>query len=235
MFKGSRQLTTKPSSVLVLVNAFGFGSESAHVLHRDDTGVLEKPIPGSAPLEPRNRIFHITHKTIHDYLMGTNLVTLASKFVGYLEIELGALDIGDEWTEVPDFYAIIQKAIFTASTTAICGPHIFALNPNFNDEFWAFDDGCIQTLFKGIPRWLAPKSYRIRDKCKASIRKWQKYAFEHFDWDDEELANQEWDEYYGGKLMRERSRRQRLMDGMNDEAMAGNDLGMIWGYVVKAC
>jgi hypothetical protein len=233
MFKGSRQLTTKPSTVMVLLNAFGWPTECAHVLYKDDTGVLDKPIPDAPSTEPHNRFFHITHKTIHDNLMGTSLVSLASKFVGYLETELNALDIGDEWTDVPDFYAVIQKVIFTSSTTAICGPHIFALNPDFNDNFWAYDDGCIQKLFKGIPRWLTPRSYRIRDKCKASIMKWHKYAFEHFDWDDEELAKQDWDEYYGGKIMRERSRTSHLMDGVNEEAMAASDLGLIWGYVFK--
>ena len=69
----------------------------------------------------------------------TSLVVLASKLVSYLETELDALDIGDEWTEVPDLYAMIQKVIFTVSTAPLCGPHFFALNSNFIDEFWAFD------------------------------------------------------------------------------------------------
>jgi hypothetical protein len=230
MFRGSRDLTTVPSSILVLENAFGSPAEARKIFSRDNTGIFTQPLEGSNPLEPHNRIFHLVHKTLHNNLSGSGLADLASRYMTYLEIELSKLDVGyDEWADVPDFYALLQRAVFEASTTAVCGPHLSRLNPDFTADFWEFDAHAMTGLFKNLPRWLIPKSFAIRDKLKASIAKWHKFAHEKFDWSDEELAKEEWEEFYGSKLMRDRQKDYRGVEGMDDEARAANDLGMIWG------
>ena len=228
MFRGSRHLTTVPSSLLVIENGFGMPSNAMQPLRRDNTGILEQPLPNSNPIEPHNRIWHLTHKQLHRNLAATGLAALAREFVTRLEAELDGLGIGDEWTDVPDLYAVIQSTIFTASTTALCGPKIFALNPDFCKDFWVFDSE-LPGLFKSLPRWMIPKGFRIRDKMHASIMKWHKWAVENYDWKDEQLAKEEWEPCFGSKLMRERCREYRKIDGYTAEGRAAMDLGMIWG------
>lgn len=149
-----------------------------------------------------------------------------------LEAELKALEIGDEWTNIPDFYFLVQKVTFKAATTAICGPHLLRMNPTFTEDFWDFDSR-ITGLFKTLPRWLIPKSYAIRDKLTKNIAEWHAYAKDHFDWEDDKVEKEEWEEFYGSKLMRERARAFAEVDGLNDEGRAANDLGMIWGSVLS--
>ncbi|KAK5018845.1 hypothetical protein LTR16_001447 [Cryomyces antarcticus] len=57
LFKNSRDLTTKPSAVLVVENAFGAPAADHHILEADNTGFLQKPAEGSNPIKPHNRIF----------------------------------------------------------------------------------------------------------------------------------------------------------------------------------
>jgi hypothetical protein len=145
-----------------------------------------------------------------------------------LETELLNLNIGDEWTDIPDLYSVIQNSVFKASTTAICGPHLFNLNPDLVTDFWYFDN-CLPGLFKNLPRWMIPKSFKIRDKLKNSILKWHNHANKHYDWNDPEAAKLEWEEYFGARIMRERQKDWSGINGMTEEAKAASDLGMVWG------
>ena len=229
IFKGSRDLTTAPASILVLENAFGSPASARHVFERDNTGVSSQPLEGSNDLEPHNRVFAITHRSLHGHLQGIGLKELAARFLYFLEAELSALDIGpDEWTAIPDFYDLLKKSIFKASTTALCGPTLFELNPDLTDDFWEFDTH-IAKLFKNLPRWMIPRSFAVRDKMKASITKWHLYAGERFDPDDEALQKLEWEELFGTRLMRMRQTDFAGVDGLNEDAIAASDLGMIWG------
>lgn len=157
------------------------------------------------------------------------MTELATRFMTCLEAELSALDIKhEEWTNIPDFYNVVKQTVFKASTTAMCGPNLFSLNPGFTNDFWEFDTH-IGKLFKNLPRWMIPKSFQVRDKLKASIAKWHAYAEEKFDKEDEALENLEWEELYGAKLMRARHDDFTGIDGFNEDAYAAMDLGMIWG------
>ncbi|CZT40844.1 uncharacterized protein RSE6_00508 [Rhynchosporium secalis] len=203
IFRGSRDLTTAPASILALENAFGSPVSTRHAYERDNTGIFTQPLQGTNPLEPHNRVFNLTHKTLHSHLSGTGLNELATRFLSCLEIELLSLDIGhEEWTAIPDFYTLIKKTVFKASTTA---------------------------MYKNLPRWMIPKSFQVRDKLITSITKWHAYAEENFDKNDEALQNGEWEELYGARLMRQRHEDFTGIDDFNDEAYAASDLGMIWG------
>jgi hypothetical protein len=228
MFRASRDVTTTPSAILVLENAFGSPKSMRFVFTRDNTGIFVQPLEGSNHLEPHDRVFHLIHKTLHNNLSGNGLTDLASRFMTLLEVGLSKLDVGDEWVDIPDLYSLIQHKVFEASTTAVCGPHIFNLNPDFTTVFWEFDTH-LPGLFKGLPRWMIPKAFSVRNKLKNAVMKWHNYANEHFDWNDPELAKQEWEEYFGAKLMRDRQREHNRVEGMNTEGIAANDLGMIWG------
>lgn len=227
LFRASRDVTTTPSAVLVLENAFGSPTSATPAFSRDNTGIFSQPLEGSKPLEPHNRLFHLSHKTVHNGLSGNGLVDLASRFMTLLEDELSKLDVGDNWIDIPDFYSVIQHTVFKASTAALCGPHLFELNPDFTTDFWDFDTR-MPGLFKNLPRWMIPKSFDVRDRLKSAILKWHKYANDHLDLNDPELAKQEWEEFFGAKVMRDRQRDYSGIDGMNKEALAANDLGMIW-------
>jgi hypothetical protein len=229
MFKGSRDLSTAPASILVLENAFGSPAADRYVYERDNTGISKEPLPGSNQLEPHNRLFFEQHKLLHRHLQGNALVDLADRFMKHLETELLTLNVAEhEWTEFSDFYSVIQAVVFKASTAAICGPHLFRLNPDFTTDFWKYDT-MLPGLFKNLPRWLIPSSFKLRDKLLACILKWHKFSREHADAADPNLKDLEWEEFYGARIMRERHMNYGTTDGFSEQAHAATDLGMIWG------
>jgi len=146
-----------------------------------------------------NRFHHNNHKIHSTYMSGSSLADLGARFLANADIELKSLDIGEEWTNIEDFNVIVQKTLFRASVTAIFGPHLLRLNPRFVEDYWLWDQS-IASLFKGYPRWLIPKVYEARERLIEGIEKWHRHGEEHFDWEDEEVAKTEWEEYFGSKL-----------------------------------
>jgi hypothetical protein len=69
------------------------------------------------------------YKKSTENITGPALAELATRFMSNLEAEFNTLEIGEEWTEVPDF-AIVQQIVFKASTKALFGTHTFELNPD---------------------------------------------------------------------------------------------------------
>ncbi|PQE15500.1 hypothetical protein CJF32_00006861 [Rutstroemia sp. NJR-2017a WRK4] len=228
-FRTSRELSTTPATVAILENVFGSPPETASILINDNTGFSVQPLEGSNPIPQDQRYHHIIHNTIHTNLMGVGLADLASRYLENLEKELDALSgESEEWIEIPDLYTLVQNTIFKASTMAICGPHLFELNPTFTDDFWEFDIK-VGGLIKGLPRFLVPSSYRVRDRLIDEIMKWHEFAESHIDRKDVELEKKLWEPYYGSKLVRDRARELSQIKGYNDKARAANDLGLIWG------
>lgn len=228
LFRSSRDLTTNPSTVRVLNNTFGWPTKDLKILMRDESGTQAQPRAGTPHIESHNRIYHFVHQTLHTNLSGPGLADLGPRYAANLEKELDALEVGDEWVEFENLYAIIKRIGFDASMATICGPHLQRLSPDFTREFWEYDSRLSQ-LFKNIPRFLAPRAYELRDKLKSDIMKWHKFANEHVDVQDPEVAKLEWEQYFGSRLMRERAMHSAKVDDMSDEAHAANDLGMIWG------
>ncbi len=229
LFRNSRDLSTAPSTILVIENLFGSPASCRPVYENDNTGIYSEPAAGSRPIKPQNRIYYGIHKALHANLAGPGLADLATRFIANLITEIEQdTNIGfDEWVEIPDLYAHIQKMIFKSSTSALCGPYFFSLNPDITEDFWKFDSSA-PGLFKLLPRFMIPESFAVRDKLHASVKKWHRHANEHFDWNDEELDKEQWEPYFGAKIMRERQRLNLAIEGFNADAIAATDLGMIW-------
>ncbi|KAB8301307.1 hypothetical protein EYC80_003188 [Monilinia laxa] len=229
LFRSSRELCTIPASKVILERVFGTPPEAGSILIADNTGTSAQPLPGSKPLPADQRYHHIIHQGLHDNLSGLRLEELAARFLANLNKELDNLDMGnDEWLEIPDLYSLIQDAIFNASTLALCGSHIFEVIPSLTEDFWDFDSQ-IGGPLKGIPRFIIPSAYKIRDKLIKGIMEWHRSAEEHIDRNDEDLDKKSWEPFYGSRFLRDRARDLSKIIGFSDEARAANDLGLIWG------
>jgi hypothetical protein len=230
LFKNSRELSTQPAMIRTLVKAFGFPAADVPFLDADDSGILANPHPSSSVVEPHRRIWYQSHRILHLNLTGSALNRMTACFMETLSEQMANnKDIGyDEWTTLPDFYGFLKSELFQASMTALCGPHLFELSPTFAEDFWAFDHQ-LPNLFKGVPQWMNPKGYRVRERLLDSIAKWQKFANEHVNVLDDAQRDVEWEPYFGSKLMRCRQRSFLDTKSMNAAAMAAVDLGMVWG------
>ena len=119
----------------------------------------------------------------------------------------------------------MQAQLFPCAVEAMCGTKLLSINPDFVQEYWAYNK-YLPMLAKGYPQWLCPFAYRARDKCLEGIKKWHKTVSStlHAPITD----TKEWVPEYGAEIIRSRHEIWSKMPFMDADAMAGEDLGMIW-------
>lgn len=135
------------------------------------------------------------------------------------------IDSGD-WVDVPDFYAWWTHRLFAAAITALCGPHLVALNPGFVEDFWDYMASW-PTISKFYPRALAPGAYAARQRILDAIKRWHAYARQHSDYCDNGPEAPAWDEYWGSAWLKVRQQWGQDTGSMNDDALASEDLALI--------
>ena len=119
----------------------------------------------------------------------------------------------------------MQAQLFPCALEAMCGTKLLSINPDFVQEYWAYNK-YLPLLAKGYPQWSCPFAYRARDKCLEGIKKWHKIVSStlHAPITDPK----EWVPEYGAEIIKSRHEIWSKMPFMDVDAMAGEDLGMIW-------
>lgn len=231
LFKSSRYLSSERWLVQILVNTFGVTVADSSFYLADNTGINNQPEPHSNMISPEHRIFHLVYKSVHTGLSGVGLAEMERQLIKNLGEQMHNLPIKyDEWTAIPDLYGgLIQRMAFEGAMVSLCGPHILEVNPNFHDDFWTFDNR-LPSLTREVPRWLAPKAYKARDKMNQSMRRWQEFAHKNYDVTKANEDKREWEEFFGSRLMRTRHEFFGKMP-LSKETIAADDLGLIWAYV----
>ena len=218
-------MTTKAYWNFGLSKMLGMPKSAQDFLAADESGLHRKPYPGSN-IKPENRYDYLVHSSSLRFLTGPGLNPLTDRFTKNLTQDLLGLNIGSEWIAMPDLASFVRLHVFQASVRAMFGHQILLLNPELASELWEFHDG-IPYLATGWPRWLRPSAYRARDKCLASVRNWH-------DWLRRQQASPTWNDYevyhplFGSDLVRKRQEMYSKMDGIDADAMASQDLGLIW-------
>ena len=138
----------------------------------------------------------------------------------------------DEWTDFSDVYTqFIRSLCFRATVTSVFGTSLFKVNPTFEDDFWFFDTH-LPGLFKEMPKWLVPDAFKSRDTMKEHVKKWHRFANEHYDVANCAEEPREWEEYFGSRLVRTRQAFFTKMP-ISEDTIAADDLGLIWGFVTS--
>ena len=227
VFGQSNKLTNKIYREFVS-NTFGVPETFKRFFAADDTGLSREPRPGSK-VKAEHRVDYLMHSLITRFLSGPSLKPLATRFSDNLTKRLEQVDITQEWSELPDLYAFLQEHVFRASVEAMFGSFIFEVNPEFCNDFWKFE-GSVPELAKGLPRFLDHGAYDARDKCIASIARWQSLL-------DERRKgaglkeDEDYDPTFGSRILQERHDAFAKMEPMNAKARASEDLALIWGLV----
>ncbi|KAL2045340.1 hypothetical protein N7G274_002423 [Stereocaulon virgatum] len=230
--KASRCMNTKGAVLLALENMFGTPSNVIPFYAADKSGVNSTPLPGSG-VQPEHRITYLQVKAAHKHLSGTGLAQMTGSFLNILERRFSEAQVGPEWVDQPDLYAFLQNEVFRAAVEALCGPHLLLQSPTFVEDFWQFVTD-VPTLIKGLPRWMSPGPYRNRQRLLDAVKKWHRYASEHSDFSRIGINDPEWEPYFGSKLIRARQEYSSKMFFMNKDALAAEDLGLIFATNTNA-
>ncbi|KAK3169358.1 hypothetical protein OEA41_008741 [Lepraria neglecta] len=173
----------------------------------------------------------------HNYLLGKKSVNeLTAEFVRVLRDQVTSKLKGEggEGKEKDDaLYAWLQDMMFNASTTAFMGSRILEVYPNLREDFFNFDRVML-TMFFGIPKWLSPKAYNVREKTLGGLIEWQQQMQEECKSNPADPdGDVDWEPVYGSRANRARQR-YYASRGLNTRTRAGIDLGFLFGLSSNA-
>ncbi|KAK5993560.1 Cytochrome P450 monooxygenase calL-like protein [Cladobotryum mycophilum] len=224
IFKNSWTCTLISVQSFVLGRVFGMSNDSLKLYDRDNSGYRGKPRPGTN-VDPHNRIEFLTYRPLIKHLTGAGMKAFWYRYENELIEQLRRLPSSTEWTHMPDLTRIFEGDVSVANTKALCGPHLLQRHPDFVDKLWKLDHH-IDVLFRGTPRIFAPRVYAQRDRLLEAVKDWQAHARENF---DESCVDENGDDpFWGSSIFRERNETFAHVDGMDDDAKASEDFGVIW-------
>ena len=227
LFKPTPTVLTNMGLIFAMKNGLGTPDHVLPLYTADDSGPLLRPVPGST-VRPENRIRMLHMKAAHDHLAGSNGIKLGERYMALLVKNMSAdPSIGPNWVEFPDLFLFVQNLVFPAGTETLFGSTMGALHPTLTEDFWAFSDA-IPMLLKGLPRWLAPRSYKKRDKLLRMIKEWHSLIDQRIAASEPRTTEPDWEPDLGSRYIRERQKIFRSLDIMDADGRASEDLGLMF-------
>jgi hypothetical protein len=220
----SKGLDAKAVTCFSLKNFFDTPDKAMKIYHADNTGINPQPHGGDS-IPAKDRYYYLTRKNTVGFFNGPGLKHFGNRFGALLTKEIDRLDLGTEWIEHEDLYAFVRKLLVGPAIEAMCGPFLLEQSPTFTEDFWKFDSDMFY-FFKGWPRWLAPRAWRNRTKVLNSLKNWHAFARDNFD--ESCVESDGHDRFYGSPLMRSRQEYLPKIDSLDADALASQDLGLIW-------
>ncbi|CAI6091928.1 unnamed protein product [Clonostachys chloroleuca] len=190
-----------PWIIRILTTTAGYQPNDLEKFAQDTTGGGRVPRPGTEA--PHNkRIWHAMHQIYDEHLAKSHAVTSLSKSFQHFfgkELDRVSLD-GHEWEEVgvQDF---LRQHMATAVVSAITGPRLIEINPDFIEAFWKYQIYAEKLAF-GMPEWMNADGIRARETVRAMCEKWYQVSDERFDW-GAEMSDVAFEENFGSRLSRE--------------------------------
>ena len=192
----------------------------------DNTGILPKPAPGTEDTPANERYNYAAHQINHVYLGRTHHVnSLAESFYRFFSERLALQPLG-EWTTVQLFH-FFKTDVTESATRSLNGTRLLEINPDFTQNFWDFDDVALQLAW-GLPKWLNPRPWRVRERYHSMFKKSLKSARERLDWDGP-AADADWEENLGSRYARE-AVKWTTENGFSEQQAAGSLGTGTFGY-----
>ncbi|KAI0547068.1 cytochrome P450 [Xylaria curta] len=160
--------------IYALKHFFGMPHKALSVYLADDSGPHRRPLPGT---NVNFRIDYELHQSFARAWSGPGLINTTQRFRRAFQSRIDGLSVipATSWLHVSDFLQFFQKITSASMTEAIFGSALLQLNPGFIDDLWVYDSG-LPWMARGIPSFLMPGPYRVRDRLRAQIKIWQAYT-----------------------------------------------------------
>lgn len=184
----------------VMANVWGAKKDEVSKFEQDKSGRSKNPVPGHDVQPGQPRLWHGQHHVYSEYLQRTDHANaLSNKYFQLFSERLTKQPLG-EWREIR-LSQFFESDMAEAALVALMGPRIVELNPGFWPAMWEFARLAPQLMW-GLPRWVNPKPWKIREEFHAMCRRYVDAAEKEFDWDGPD-ADAEWEPHYGSRMARE--------------------------------
>ncbi|KAF3020986.1 hypothetical protein E8E14_009806 [Neopestalotiopsis sp. 37M] len=230
----AKELHSGPLAAKHRRDTFNFPEADDAIYLQDDSGLQVKPRPNST-VRPDRRVVYEEHLIIHTQLNGQGMNVFLEKTLEFLVDSLQRKRREcSSWTELPDLTEFVRDEMFEATLRALAGNRIFEVTPTLLDDFWEFDRG-MPDLFKGLPKWMAPKAHGARTRMAAIIKNFHLDAITTARY-DEYIAHPEripdWDPVLGHRMMITHYK-MHVDYGFSLDGRVAGELGLIWGAMTN--
>ncbi|KAH8742417.1 hypothetical protein F5883DRAFT_596571 [Diaporthe sp. PMI_573] len=133
---------------------------------------------------------------------------------------------GCQPTQIPDIYRFLSRHIFRAEVRALYGETVFAACPSFSKDFVRFYEA-FPTIAEGLPRWLAPSSYRARDTMLSHFKAWRAVCRSRSDLYKDQRRVCDYEPVWGSACIRNMVKRHEDL-GFSDDSIASAMLGYLF-------
>ncbi|KAL4971840.1 cytochrome P450 [Aspergillus desertorum] len=184
----------------VMTNVWGARKDEVTKFANDKSGRSKNPVPGHGVKPGQPRLWHGQHHVYSEYLQRADHANaLSDKYYELFSDRLKKQPLG-EWQEVrlSEFF---ESEMAEAALVALMGSRIVKLNPGFWPAMWEFAR-LAPRLMWGLPRWVNPKPWEIREQFHGMCRRYLDSAEKEFDWNGPD-ADSEWEPHYGSRMARE--------------------------------
>lgn len=225
LWKKSGGMSANGTFYYTLRHVFGMAAKPSQHYLLDDSGTSAHPLPESN-VAPNNRVGYLNHQLFNQLLLGPGFSPLWASFEKGLARFINTQSSMTGWTENADFLEVFTLDLMKVSLEALCGPILLQLDPDFPRRFWEYSNG-LPHFLRRLPRFLVPKSYRIRDSLIQSVKNWHRAAKQksaekpHMDGDT--------DPFWGTEFFRRRQEVLQQVDDYDEDAIAVEDFAALWG------
>lgn len=213
------------AQIFCLKYLFGMPDVALKMYIADDSGFQYKPAPESQ-VRFEDRVDYHTHVSLLAFTSGKHFSGFYRRWYKSFSARLRNLHVTDDWIEYPDLLSFFERDFALAVVEATCGPILEQQNTNLAEDLARYARYS-PSLSKGLPRFLAPKAYAIRDKLFTNVKNWHNFAREHFHPSSVENDGDA-DPFWGSEFMRSRQKMFEGFSGFDENAAAASDLGFIW-------
>ncbi|KAH7304097.1 cytochrome P450 [Stachybotrys elegans] len=222
-------ISSFPVHKYIMANIFLLPKAALDTHAKDNSGPSPKPHLEST-VEHRNRLeFHLRN-SFHEFLLGPGQASLLKRVCRTATSRISSLDVGQEWTHVPDLVRLFKHHLTAASVDALTGPMIMEQNPAFPEDLWSIEEYGIRFLLK-IPIF-DQKPYQSRERAIEAVYSWQTWARNNFT--PESVDEDGNDPFWGCSFFRKRDVMFSDMDGFCSRAKASVELAVIWAAQINA-
>lgn len=132
-------------------------------------------IQATAAGRSRSEDLDYVHSRVpRQYCSGAGLKSMAEAYTGLLSQNLGNKMFQDRtWTEIEDLWSFLQIEVTRAMLTTLFGQKLLKVYPKVMKDLWEFDAN-LDSLSTGMPRFLIPNAYKMRDRLLENLEKWLK-------------------------------------------------------------
>jgi hypothetical protein len=225
LWKKSSSLSSSANSYWPLKTLFGMAEKSAR-RYLDENSVFEAK-------DSYDNIGQINHHIIAKFLTGPGLSRLWMRYEKELEHYFTQVSKtgNTDWLECEDFTDLFAIDFTILSLRALIGPTLLQLDPDFPRRFREYSYALPQ-LLRGVPRWWSPESYRVRDSLVTSVKRWHEVARARFTPESISPDGDE-DPHWGCSFFRKRQQVLGELYNSDYDALASEDFGFIYGYVLN--